>query len=303
MTRIVLAVLIIAACATIRDLPPDSTTKPIAVADVPHFCEGAVFDASGTLFISDVIGGVVYTVTGDGKLTPWAETGEPNGHKVLPDGTHLLCDGKRHAVLHLAADGSFLGNAAAESDGKPLKTPNDLTLDGHGGFYFSDPGDSWAQTPTGTVHYVDSTGVVHTVLEGLAYPNGLVLRPDGKTLLLSESATNRILAFTVTRPGKLEGKREFARLPCADDESTLVLPDGICLDRDGNLYVAHFGLGKIEVLDVRGKILRRYDAGNLTCSNVAFGGANKDQLFVTGALQERSSTGGLFRLDLSRDGR
>ncbi len=301
MKSTVVLLLFVAVCVTAGELPSDRTTKPVKVADVPNFCEGVVFDRSGTLFISDVIGGIVYTVAPNGKLTRWARTGEPNGHKVLPDGTHLLCDGGRHAVLHLAADGSFLNNAAIESDSKPLKTPNDLTLDSYSGFYFSDPGDSRTQTPTGTVHYVDSSGVVHTVLEGLAYPNGLVLRPDGKTLLLAESAMNRILSFAVTGPGRLEGKKVFAVLPSAKDGKSIVLPDGMCLDRNGNLFVAHFGTGRIEVLDTHGKIIRRYEAGNLTCSNVALGGPKKDQLYITGALGDRNtSPGAVFRLDLSR---
>src|SRR5512132_1098437 len=213
MKSALLALMIMTASTTAGELPSDRTMKPVKVADVPTFCEGVVFDAAGTLFVSDMKGGIVYTVAPDGKLTQWAKTGAPNGHKVIPDGTHLICDASRHAVLHLAADGSYLGNAAAESDGKPLMAPNDLTLDSHGGFYFTDPDDSWKETPTGTVHYVDSTGAVHTVLTGLAYPNGLVLRPEGKTLLLGESGTNRILTFTVTAPGKLEGKKVFADLP------------------------------------------------------------------------------------------
>jgi gluconolactonase len=299
MKSVIVALVVIAASVPSRELPPERTTKPVKVADVPSFCEGAVFDRSGTLFISDVVGGIVYTVAPDGKLTPWAKTGEPNGHKVLPDGTHLVCDGSRHAVLHLAADGSFLRNAAAESNGKPLKTPNDLTLDGHGGFYFTDPDDSWKDTPTGTVHYVDSSGAVHTVLEGLAYPNGIVLRPDGKTLLLGESGNNRILSYTVTAPGKLERKKCFADLPFPKDKTAEGLPDGMCLDETGNLYVAHFGMGRIEVLDPAGKIIRGYQAGNLSASNVALGGPNRDLLYITGALGERESRGALFRLDLA----
>ncbi len=299
MKTTVVLLLFAAVCGTAGELPSDRTTKPAKVADVPSFCEGVVFDRSGTLFVSDVIGGIVYIVAPNGTLTRWARTAEPNGHKILPDGTHLLCDGGRHAVLHLAADGSFLNNAAIESDSKPLKTPNDLTLDSYGGFYFSDPGDSWTQTPTGTVHYVDSSGGVHTVLEGLAYPNGLVLRPDGKTLLLAESATNRILSFAVTAPGKLGGKKIFALLPPAKDRTTIALPDGMCLDKDGNLFVAHFGLGRIEVVDTRGKIVRRYEAGDLTCSNVALGGPKKDQLYISGAVGDRNtSPGAVFRLDL-----
>jgi gluconolactonase len=113
MIRTIAALLLFAACVSARELPSDRTSKPVKVANIPTFCEGVVFDQAGTLFISDVIGGIIYTVAPDGMLTVWAKTGEPNGHKVLPDGTHLVCDGKRHAVLHLASDGSFLGNAAA----------------------------------------------------------------------------------------------------------------------------------------------------------------------------------------------
>ncbi|HTY37187.1 MAG TPA: SMP-30/gluconolactonase/LRE family protein [Bacteroidota bacterium] len=298
-----IGLLLFPACVMAGELPSDRTTKPVKVADVPGFCEGVVIDRSGTIFISDAIGGIVYTVSRDGKLTVWAKTGEPNGHKILPDGTHLLCDGKHHAVLHLAADGSFLKDAADSSDCKPLKSPNDLTPDNHGGFYFTDPDDSWKETPTGTVHYVDSTGRVHTVLEGLAYPNGLVLRPDGKTLLLGESGTNRILSFAVTSPGRLEGKKVFADLPSPADTNGEGLPDGMCLDRSGNLYVAHFGMGMIEVLNPSGKIIRRYQAGNMSVSNVALGGPHRDQLYITGALGDREKTpGALFRIDLATNG-
>jgi gluconolactonase len=301
MRSALVGLLIFAACPTGGELPADRSTTPVKVADVPSFCEGVVIDRAGALFVSDVIGGIVYTVSQSGTLTPWAKAGEPNGHKILPDGTHLVCDGKQHAVLHVAEDGTLLGNAAAESDGKPLQTPNDLTLDNHGGFYFTDPGDSWKETPTGTVHYTDSSGTVHTVLKGLAYPNGIVLRPDGKTLLLGESGKNRILMFTVIAPGNLEGEKIFADLPSPTDKNGEGLPDGMCLDGTGNLYVAHFGVGLIEVLDPTGKIIRRYKAGNMSVSNVAFGGPNRDQLYITGALGDRdSSRGALFRLDLGK---
>jgi gluconolactonase len=150
------------------------------------------------------------------------------------------------------------------------------------------------------VHYVDSAGAVHSVLEGLAYPNGIVLRPDGKTLLLGESGNNRILSFAVTSPGRLGPKRVFADLPSPKGKNAEGLPDGMCLDEAGNLYVAHFGMGRIEVLNPAGKILRRYQAGNQSASNVALSGLHHDQLYITGALGDRdASPGALFRLDLS----
>jgi gluconolactonase len=73
----------------------------------------------------------------------------------------------------------------------------------------------------------------------------------------------------------------------------------MALDEDGNLYVAHYGMKQVQVLSPEGKVLRRYPGGNLTTSNVAFGGPNIDQLYVTGALgKEQGSEGALFVLDL-----
>ena len=140
----------------------------------------------------------------DGKSRVWAETGSPNGHKILADGTHLVCDASRHAVLRLDSSGELLDPASTTCDGQPLRGPNDLTLDTpNGGFYFTDPGDSDAEHPIGTVHYVDRGGKTHLADAGLAFPNGIVLTADGKKLSLAESQHNRVLAYDVTAPGKL----------------------------------------------------------------------------------------------------
>ena len=72
----------------------------------------------------------------DGQSRVWAETGSPNGHKILADGSHLVCDASRHAVLHLDSSSSRPPSPTS-CDGTDLRGPNDLTLDTpHGGFYF-----------------------------------------------------------------------------------------------------------------------------------------------------------------------
>lgn len=221
----------------------------------------------------------------------------------MADGTHLVCDGSQHAVLHIAADGKLLPHAASECDGKPLRAPNDLSLDTpHGGFYFSDPGDVSPEDHTGTIHYVDASGKVTLLDKGLEFPNGIVLRPDGKQLLLAESKKNRVLAYPVLGPGKLGERTVFAELPSKDTAAGQIdnQPDGMCLDAAGNLFVAHYGMQQVEVLSPAGKLLAKYPGGNLTTSNVAFGGPRMDQLFVTGALA--SGPGGVFRLDLGDPG-
>jgi gluconolactonase len=237
-----------------------------------------------------------------GQGTTWADTGAPNGHKVLADGTHLVCDASRHAVLHLSADGRILGNASDSCAGKPLRGPNDLCLDPAGGFYFTDPGDSSDVNPIGTVHYVDPKGVTHLIDDGLAFPNGIVLTPGRDILYVAESKQNRVLKYVLDGPGKVKRKSVFANLPEMTGEQIDNQPDGMCLDEKGNLYVAHYGMRQVQVLNPKGELIARYPGGNLTTSNVAFGGPNMDQLFVTGGLGGESGGGALFRLDLGVKG-
>jgi gluconolactonase len=204
----------------------------------------------------------------------------------------------QHAVLHLDANGKMIGKASSECDGKPLRAPNDLTLDPEGGFHFTDPGESDEKKPDGVVHYVDAKGKTHLLAQGLAFPNGIVLRPGGKQLLVSESKQNRILVYEVLSAGRLGPLKVFANLPSKQGEQIDNQPDGICLDAEGNLYVAHYGMKQVQVLNPQGKLIRRYKGGNLSTTNVAFGGPNMDQLFVTGALGGEQSEGALFRVYL-----
>ncbi len=269
----------------------ESAVTPVEVVRTNDYTEGVVVDHDGNLYFSHAK--IVTKVTPDGKTSTWAQTGSPNGHKVLADGTHLICDASRHALLHLAADGTELKPAATESDGEPLRGPNDLTLDYAGGVYFTDPASSDDKNPNGSIHYLDKSGICHTVAKRLAFPNGIVIRPGGKELLVGESRRNRILKFPVLEPGKLGESSVLIDLPQKGEGQIDNQPDGITLDADGNLYVAHYGMRQIQVVSPEGKLVRRYAGGNLTTSNVAFAGPAMDKLYTTGG-----DPGALFRLDL-----
>jgi len=288
-----LSVLALVPCG---DLPLADKVKIVKLFEVPNYCEGVVFDHDGFGYISH--GKVITQFTPDGKHKVWAETGAPNGHKVLADGTHLVCDASRHAVLHLDKAGKIIGKASAECDGTPLRGPNDLSLDPKGGFYFTDPGGSDDKKLIGTVHYVDPKGKTHLIAKGLAFPNGIVLTPDGKRLLVAESKKNRILEYPVTAPGKVGAMKVFCELPERMGEQIDNQPDGICRDTKGNLYVAHYGMRQVQVLSPEGKVLRRYPGGNLTTSNVGFSGPKMNQLYITGGLGAEAGGGGLFRIEM-----
>lgn len=296
MRRVLFAVLALTVRGALAaELPSEASVRPVEVVRSGDYSEGVVVDHDGNLYFSH--GKIITKVTPSGAASTWAETGAPNGHKILADGTHLVCDASQHAVLHLDAAGKLLEPASKQCDGKPLRGPNDLTLDPAGGFYFTDPGGSDERKRIGTVHYVDSKGATLECAHGLAFPNGIVLRPGGKELLVGESKENWILAYPVLSQGKLGPSRVFVRLPEKGEGQIDNQPDGITLDAAGNLYVAHYGMRQVQVIDGDGKVIRRYPGGNLTTSNVAFAGPNMDQLFVTGG-----DPGALFRLDLGVKG-
>ena len=75
--------------------------RPIEYACFDAYCEGPVFDYDGNLFFSER--NKVIRLTPDGRSSTWLEA-SANGHKVLPDGTHLVCSPDRHAILHVGAD-------------------------------------------------------------------------------------------------------------------------------------------------------------------------------------------------------
>src|SRR6187549_4007722 len=108
-----------------EELPQNA--KTIEMFRVPKYCEGVVFDHVGNGYIS--WGKSITKFSLDGEHSVWAETGAPNGHKILADGTHLVCDASQHAVLRLSSDGKLLEPAAKECNGQPLRGPNDLSLD------------------------------------------------------------------------------------------------------------------------------------------------------------------------------
>ena len=273
------------------ELPKSDSLQPVKILFTGDYSEGVVVDRDGNIYFSH--GKVITMVTSDGGHRVWAETGAPNGHKILADGTHLVCDASHHAVLRLDSKGNMMEPASQECDGKALRAPNDISVDVDGGFYFTDPGGSDASNPIGTIHYVGPSGKTYLVAGGLAFPNGIVLLPNQQSLLVAESKKNRILLYEVLSPGRVGPMKIFADLPSKAGEQIGNEPDGMCLDVDGNLYVAHNGMRQIQVLDPSGRLIRRYSGGNLTTSNCAFGGPKLDQLFVTGG-----HPGALFRLDL-----
>ena len=279
-------------------LPQPGTVRPTRVFSLEYYSEGPVIDLEGNLYISH--GTSISRMTPGGDLTTWAASAAPNGHKILANGEHLVCDSTQHGVLRFDPEGRPLGRAAGgRCQDLEIVAPNDLCLHPGQGFYFTD-----CLPKKGAVIFVDQEGRQTVVARDLDTPNGIVLSADGRSLFVSESSPNRVTLIRLAGPGRAaEPPRVFADLPRHPDGEAggRNLPDGMALDRDNRLWVAHYGMAAVQVLSPEGRLLASYDTGMRCTSNICFAGPNLATAFVTGGDGE-PSPGGLVRLDVGVPG-
>lgn len=269
---------------------------PNEVLSLDSYCDGLVFDAQGFGYVSHKDRIVRFSPTGE--TTVWTTLSSPKGHRVEPEGTHLVCDTERRAVLRLSFDGKVVGTAAKECDGAALRAPFDIAVDPKGGFYFTDPGYVQIKNPIGKLHYVDRSGNVKVVAAKLGYPTGVAFDAERQRLLVAESLSNRVVEFRLSEPGIIESHEVFAQLPkVADSEYHLA---NLCLDAEGNLYVTQQRTKAVHVFDPQGRPIGRFSTGEVAPSSVALRGADATELFLTGELESRSRNGKVIRLDLGK---
>lgn len=281
-----------------RPVPPKETAPAVAneVLSLDSYCDGLVFDAQGFGYVSHKDRIVRFSPTGETSV--WTTLSSPKGHRVEPEGTHLVCDTERRAVLRLSFDGKVVGTAAKECDGTALRAPFDVAVDPKGGFYFTDPGYVQIKNPIGKLHYVDRGGSVKVVVAKLGYPTGIAFDAERQRLLVAESLSNRVVEFRLSEPGVIESHEVFAQLPkSADGEYHLA---NLCLDAEGNLYVAQQRAKAVHVFDPQGRPIGRFSTGEVAPSSVALRGPDATELFLTGELESRIRNGKVIRLNLGK---
>lgn len=247
----------------------------------------------GRLWASDFYTGQVIAVDLQGRVEVICRVlQQPSGLGWLPDGRLLISSMKDRKLLRREPDGTLTQHADLSAlTGGPV---NDLVMDDQGRAYVGNFGfDLMAGEPfaTTTLLRVDTDGVAQVVADGLWFPNGSFITPDGKTLIVNETFGNRISEFDILANGALGPRRDWANfgdLPDSNDLSVLIGasaigPDGGALDAEGALWVAD-AIGKRIVRLARGgKILEQIDTGELGIFAAALGGPDGKTLFMAAA--------------------
>jgi gluconolactonase len=253
-----------------------ATPSPQLIVPDQHFPEGPCFDREGNLYWVNATGANICMMTPDGAVSEFVNTdAQPNGAAFAANGDMYVCEPGLSAIIICHPDRTWETHQT-HCDGEPLRGPNDLVFDPHGGFYFTDPGGSKPDNPIGTVHYVTSDGKISTVAEGLQYPNGIAMTDEGGILTVVETYPHRIWAYDVPIPGVPENGRVLWQHRSDD-----ALLDGMAYDEEGNLWVACYGVGEINVVSGEGETLAIHGAGGLRPTNCCFGGTDFTTLYIT----------------------
>jgi sugar lactone lactonase YvrE len=249
------------------------THTPKVLAEGIVFGEGPRWH-DGKLWFSDMHGKKVMTVTTDGKLDKVVDVERrPSGLGWTSDGRLLVVSMEDRKLLRL--DGGTLN---VHADLAPLVggEPNDMVVgpDGRafvGNFGFDLLGG--AEPKPANIVCVDPNGRARVVAEEMQFPNGSVITPDGKTLIVAETFAGVLTAFNLKPDGSLGGRRFFAHL--GDRQ-----PDGICLDAEGCVWVSCFGQDEFIRVYEGGDIAERVAVPGKRAVACMLGGEDRKTLFL-----------------------
>jgi sugar lactone lactonase YvrE len=213
----------------------------------------------------------------DGKAQVVGEKPPGLGHSIgwLPDG-RLLVTG--YELTRHERDGATVVHVDLSAVSKHFWS--ELTIDGRGNIYVNSIGFDFdkemtervkdpSRSPTGVIALVTPNGKARKVADGIAFPNGMVVTPDNKTLIVSESFTGKLLAFDIAADGGLSRRRVWAEG---------IAPDGICLDADGAIWTATWHNECVRVAE-GGEILDRIPLDR-PCFATMLGGPRRCTLFM-----------------------
>ncbi len=287
------------------------------------FPEGPIALADGSVILVEIARETLSRVSPDGEISVVAELGGgPNGAAIGPDGAVYVCNNggcfEWEDLMGFTIPGpvpeSWTGGCIqrvdlatgevttlyTESSGRPLRAPNDLVFDEHGGFWFTDHGVRLERSSDRTgLHYALADGSSCTeVVFPLDSPNGIGLSPDGSVLYAAETHTARVYSWPVTAPGQVG-----ATTPVGHGGHLLAgsagmqMFDSLAVDGAGWVCVGTLVNGGITAISPDGETVHHTPLPDPLVTNICFGGPDLRTAYMT-----LSGTGQLVAMEWPRPG-
>ena len=247
-----------------------------------HFGEGPRWHG-GRLWFSDFYDRAIKSVGADAAIrTEHVIDDRPSGLGWLPDGRLLVVAMQRRQVLRLDAGGFVLH---ADLSGIAAFHCNDMVVDADGRAYVGEFGFDLdaeinargtmgvlADHATASLALVEADGRVREAASGMHFPNGTVITPDGRTLIVAETLGMCLTAFDRGQDGSLSNRRVWATLG-------MRAPDGICLDADGNAWIANAIAPECVLVAPGGRIVSTVKTSQ-PCFACMLGGPDRRTLYM-----------------------
>jgi sugar lactone lactonase YvrE len=253
------------------------------LADGFYYGEGPRW-RDGRLWFSDFLAHAVNSISLSGDLrTEFAIDDQPSGLGWMPDGSMLIVSMKKRQVLRRDTSGAIFVHA----DLNPIATfhCNDMVVGPSGEAYVGNfgfdlehemstrgPQQVFADHVAAKLAYVAPNGEVSVAANEMHFPNGSVITPDGKTLIVGETLGGVLTAFDLGPGGALSNRRVWA-------PTFPRLPDGITLDANGNIWIANPRAPECALIRPGGEVLEVIDTGQ-PCFACMLGGSDGRTLFM-----------------------
>lgn len=279
-------------------ITPNATLE--IIADGFQWTEGPTWDASGNkLYFSDVLANISYEWSEQHGLEQFLNPSGLQSHNssIREPGSNGMCMLDRQYILianhgerrieKVCLEDHSRTNIASHYNGRRLNSPNDLIISNNKTIYFTDPPYGLTGLNESPIKELPHNGLYQATLNGqissidntLTFPNGVAFSPDQQELYVTVSDPERpvLIKYKKDQSERFVNKEIFFDMQPFLKKETPGLPDGLTIDRKGNIFVT--GPGGIYILNKYGHLLGQIKIPNLT-SNCTLGDQEK-VLFIT----------------------
>ena len=256
------------------------------------FPEGPVWHPDGYLLFSDVHDAKIMKLKPEGGAEIWFDKGKKTNGLILSNDKKKIyaCCYSEFELLEIDLKTKEYKVLAREFEGRRFNNVNDVAIDSEGNVYFTDPKWGAKEGDVQGVYCYSKEGKLTLAAKVDLQPNGLVVSPDQKYLYVDRSGGHDIWRFKLGKGGILSEGAQWVKLePRAE-------PDGMTIDKNGNLYVAQAGNGKLCILSPEGKTIQLIQVVPRLATNCEFHGENETILYVTCGGKQGAKLGSVYRI-------